>query len=246
MPKQPSSARRFTYSSGICASRSMTLPSTVSRNSRSLARKSRVFAASSSEGSGKGGMRSSGKRPRNNSLASEGLSHPLSRDSSATARACSSLTCACCAIGHLSLGPTPWGASVRVFPAARRDTRDYARSGVQFASDSLDDFGNPACDLFVRVAALAQLGLYGALQQGDHVLDHAVQLIGVVLVLGGTLSARTAGQCGRWVDQLHAQCLRSAPSGRQAEFHALPRLEAFNASGQRRGTDVDVLAVLLR
>ena len=74
-------------------------------------------------GLGKGWMSSSGKRPRNNSLAREGLSQPLSRDSSATALACSSLTCACCAIGLPSLEPTPWGASVRVFPAARRDTR---------------------------------------------------------------------------------------------------------------------------
>src|SRR5271163_1440765 len=223
----------------------MTLPSTVSRNSRSLARKSRVLAASASEGSGKGWMSSSGKRPRNNSLASEGLSQPLSRDSSATARACSSLTCACCAIGFPSLETDSLRSFGRSVPG---HTARYTRfgSGVQFASDGLDDFGNPACDLFVRVAALAQLGLYGALQQGDHVLDHAVQLIGVVLVLGGTLSARTAGQCGRWVDQLHAQRLRSAPSGCQAEFHALPRLEAFHARGQRRGTDVDVLAVLLR
>ena len=42
MPKQPNSARPLTYSSGICASRSMTLPSTVSRNSRSLSRNARV------------------------------------------------------------------------------------------------------------------------------------------------------------------------------------------------------------
>src|ERR1700689_3826048 len=105
-------------------------------------------------------MSSSGKRPRNNSLASEGLSQPLSRDSSATALACSSLTCACSAIGLPSLETDSLRSFGRSVPS---HTARYTCSGIQFASDSLDDFGNPACDLFVRVAAFTQLGLHGAL-----------------------------------------------------------------------------------
>ncbi|CPA92150.1 Uncharacterised protein [Mycobacterium tuberculosis] len=70
----------------------MTLPSTVSRNSRSLTRNASVRASSASDGLGNGCMSPKGKRPRKSSLAKDGLSQPLSRDSSARARACSSVT----------------------------------------------------------------------------------------------------------------------------------------------------------
>src|SRR5271170_6969453 len=144
-------------------------------------------------------MRSSGKRPRNSSLAKDGLSQPLSRDSSATALACSSLTCACCAIGLPSLEPTPLEIRFQCSPQrcpAHAFTQqlhnlwrcaDQVDLRVEFASHRFDHLGDSAGGLAVWVAALAQLRLYGPLQQGDHVLDHAVQLIWAVLVLGRAL-----------------------------------------------------------
>src|SRR5689334_2944907 len=181
MPKQPNSARPFTYSSGICASRSTTLPSMVSRSCRSLSRNARMRASSASDGLGNGCMSSSGKRPRNNSLAKDGLSQPLSRDSSARALACSSVTCACCAIAassltthttreypllaripHLRISKLPLGSfgGQYVFESA-------PGLGVQLPRDRLDHLGHSARRLAVRVAPLAQLRLNGALQQRD-------------------------------------------------------------------------------
>src|SRR5580693_2229061 len=116
-------------------------------------------------------MSSSGKRPRNNSLAKEGLSQPLSRDSSATALACSSLTCACCAIGLPSLEPTPAelrsqcslpGSAVHAFTQLphnrrRRDWRvQQIGLGVEFLSHGFNHLGDSAGGFAVRVAALAQ------------------------------------------------------------------------------------------
>src|ERR1700761_8911041 len=239
IPKQPSSARPFTYSSGICASRSMTLPSIVARNSRSWAKNFSVRSASSSEGLGNGLMSSSGNRPRKSSLAKDGLSQPLSRDSSATALACSSLTCACCAMGHSSFDDFP-GCSTQCYPPVRSGPRFSQNAGselgVEFPGDGFDHVGDSARGFAVRVATLTQLGLHGALQQGDHVLDHPVQLIRAVLVFGRAFPTGT-GQGGRRVDEFQTQCLGSTASGSNAELNALPRFEAFDARGQRRGAD---------
>src|ERR1700742_1902385 len=238
MPKHPRSAKPLTYSSGIRASRSMTLPSTVSRNSRSSPRNLFARASSASDGFGKGCIRSSGKRPRNNSFAKDGLSQPLSRDSSATALACSSVTCACSAIAASSLE-----TSRMEYP--KSGTSHVGALGVELPGHRLDDLGDPASRLAVRVAAFAQLGLHGALQQRDHVLDHAVQLVGTVLVLGRHRFAARLGEAGRRLNQLEAQSLRAAPAGSDTEFHLLGRLEPLDPSGQRRRADVHVLAVLL-
>src|ERR1700760_3477440 len=179
MPKQPNSAKPFTYSSGVCASRSITLPSTPSRNSRSLPRNARVRSSSASDGLGNGCMSSSGKRPRNSSLAKDGLSQPLSRDSSATALACSSLTCACCAMECSSLDGFPGGTTQCYSPVRSGPCfcyNDRSELGVEFPGHGFYHLGDLASGFAVRVAALAQLGLHGALQKRDHVLDHAVQL----------------------------------------------------------------------
>src|SRR5689334_9247601 len=259
MPKQPNSARPFTYSSGICASRSTTLPSMVSRSCRSLSRNARMRASSASDGLGIGCMSSSGKRPRNKPLAKDGLSQPLSRDSSARALACSSVTCACCAIAASSLTThttreyspltrTPRLQISKLPPSsftAQHVVSHRPGLGVELPGHGLDHLGHPSGGLAVRVATLAQFGLHGAFQQCDHVLDHAVQLVGAVLVFGGHLTT-SLGQAGRRLNQLEAQRLRSAPSGGDPELHPLAGLEALDPCGQRRRADVDVFAVLLR
>ena len=96
------------------------------------------------------------------------------------------------------------------------------------------------------IAALAQLGLNRALEQRDHVLDHAVQLVGRVLVLGrGGLAPGTCQ--ARWrVEDFDAQRLRPPTARSHTEFDALARFEPLDTGGQRRGPDIDVLAFLLR
>jgi hypothetical protein len=92
MPKHPSSAKPLTQSSGMRASRSTTAPSRVAQYSRSAVRNRSAFASASGSGAGCGWMRSSRNRPRNSSLQKDGFAQPLSRASSATWRACCSLT----------------------------------------------------------------------------------------------------------------------------------------------------------
>src|SRR5262249_30208821 len=209
-------------------------------------------SSSASDGLGSGCMSSNGKRPRNNSLAKDGLSQPLSRDSSASALACSSVTCACCAIGAssgtTSVASLEYLVCVTLLTppgGAHHATRIIGGLGVELPRHRLDHLGDPASRLSVRVVPLAQLRLHGALQQRDHVLDHAVQLIGAVLVLSRRVAAGL-GEAGRRIDQLEAQRLRSAPARGNAKFHSLPRFESLDTGGQRRRADVHVLAVLLR
>ena len=76
----------------------------------------------------------------------------------------------------IAAGPAPEGAPLPEEPAPGEHLR------------------HPVGDLAVRVAATPQLRLNGALKQGDHVLDHAVQFVRSVLALDqGGLAARHAG-----------------------------------------------------
>ena len=90
-------------------------------------------------------------------------------------------TRSCCALGRHYMLPAAetevvQGKSPNSLHKLRLGDGDGAL-GVEFARDGLDHLGDPAGDLAVRVATLAQLGLHSAFQQRDHVLDHAVQFV---------------------------------------------------------------------
>ena len=90
---RPSALSPSSTRSGIFASRSISSGSTsASRNARSRARNASPASTAAASSRGCGAIRSSRKRPRNNSLPKLGSFHSRSRAASATSRACRSVT----------------------------------------------------------------------------------------------------------------------------------------------------------
>src|ERR1700755_669713 len=95
MPIAPMRLRPSTTSSGILASRSIRSGSTsLTRNSRNVARKRSPFSVAAASSRGWGWIRSRRKLPRNSSLPKLGSVHSCSRAASATWRASRSVTVA--------------------------------------------------------------------------------------------------------------------------------------------------------
>ena len=145
-------------------------------------------------------------------------------------------------------GPTQVATPVRL-DATRRDVapkcaraRRLAVRGVAEGQPSRSratarTVGGELGRAALGVAAAAQVGLHARLQQPDHVLDEAVQILG-----------RTPGRLDRGrrrLQQPHLQRLRPPPALRHAELDALAGFERLDPVRQCIATDVDVLSAVL-
>ena len=117
-------------------------------------------------------------------------------------------------------------------------------SGVQFAGHRPHDLRNPARNLAVQVPAAAQLRLHRTLEQGDHVLDHAVQFVRAVLVLGRRRLAPGPRQARRGSSNLRLSAWGPRRPVAIPNSTRWPALGSSTPSAEG-GAHVDVLAVLL-